>query len=150
MAHPGFFQRPASARRNTTQLGLPFLTAGVLITLAVSPVASSVTRSESSGLAFLDWLLSRHGLLTAATVVTLIGVTSLIRWVDLAGGGERVAKMVGARPIDPDTQDQDERRLRNVVEEMANMMSASRSYQNNVEMLNTAKQLLQQTLKIGQ
>ena len=38
----------------------------------------------------------------------------------------------------------------NVVEEMANMMSASRSYQNNVEMLNTAKQLLQQTLKIGQ
>jgi len=38
----------------------------------------------------------------------------------------------------------------NVVEEMANMMSASQSYKNNVEMLNTAKQLLQQTLKIGQ
>jgi len=38
----------------------------------------------------------------------------------------------------------------NVVEEMANMMSASRTYQNNVEILNTAKQLLQQTLKIGQ
>jgi len=38
----------------------------------------------------------------------------------------------------------------NMVEEMANMMSASRSYQNNVEMLNTAKQLMQQTLKIGQ
>ena len=38
----------------------------------------------------------------------------------------------------------------NVVEEMANMMSASRTYQNNVEVLNTAKQLLQQTLKIGQ
>jgi len=38
----------------------------------------------------------------------------------------------------------------NVVEEMANMMSASRTYQNNVEVLNTAKQLLQETLKIGQ
>jgi flagellar basal-body rod protein FlgC len=38
----------------------------------------------------------------------------------------------------------------NVVEEMANMMSASQSYKNNVEVLNTAKQLLQQTLKIGQ
>ena len=38
----------------------------------------------------------------------------------------------------------------NVIEEMANMMSASQSYKNNVEMLNTAKQLLQQTLKIGQ
>ncbi len=38
----------------------------------------------------------------------------------------------------------------NSVEEMANMMSASRSYQNNVEVLNTAKQLLIQTLRLGQ
>lgn len=38
----------------------------------------------------------------------------------------------------------------NTIEEMTNMMSASRTYQNNVEVLNTAKQLLQQTLKIGQ
>jgi flagellar basal-body rod protein FlgC len=38
----------------------------------------------------------------------------------------------------------------NTVEEMANMMSASRSYQNNVEVLNTAKQLILQTLKMGQ
>jgi flagellar basal-body rod protein FlgC len=38
----------------------------------------------------------------------------------------------------------------NTVEEMANMMSASRSYQNNVEVLNTAKQLILQTLKLGQ
>lgn len=37
----------------------------------------------------------------------------------------------------------------NTVEEMANMMSASRSYQNNVEVLNTAKQLIMQTLKMG-
>jgi flagellar basal-body rod protein FlgC len=38
----------------------------------------------------------------------------------------------------------------NTVEEMANMMSASRSYQNNVDVLNTAKQLMLQTLKMGQ
>lgn len=38
----------------------------------------------------------------------------------------------------------------NTVEELANMMSASRSYQNNVEAMNTAKQLLLQTLRIGQ
>ncbi len=37
-----------------------------------------------------------------------------------------------------------------VVEEMANMMSASRSYQTNVELLNTTRQLMLQTLKIGQ
>lgn len=38
----------------------------------------------------------------------------------------------------------------NTVEEMANMMSASRSYQNNVEVLNTAKELMLQTLRMGQ
>lgn len=37
----------------------------------------------------------------------------------------------------------------NVVEEMANMMSASRSYQNNVEVFNTSKQLLMATLNLG-
>lgn len=38
----------------------------------------------------------------------------------------------------------------NVVDEMVNMISASRSYQNNVEVMNTAKSLLQKTLAIGQ
>ncbi|HEY4074639.1 MAG TPA: flagellar basal body rod protein FlgC [Herbaspirillum sp.] len=38
----------------------------------------------------------------------------------------------------------------NPVEEMINMMSASRSYQDNVETMNTAKTLLQKTLTIGQ
>ena len=38
----------------------------------------------------------------------------------------------------------------NVVEEMVNMISASRAYQNNVETMNTAKTLLAKTLTIGQ
>jgi flagellar basal-body rod protein FlgC len=38
----------------------------------------------------------------------------------------------------------------NVVEEMVNMISASRSYQTNAEMMNTAKQLMLKTLTIGQ
>ncbi len=38
----------------------------------------------------------------------------------------------------------------NVIEEMVNMISASRSYQNNVEMMNTAQQLALKTLSIGQ
>ena len=37
----------------------------------------------------------------------------------------------------------------NMVEEMANMISASRSYQSNVEVANTSKQLLLDTLSIG-
>ncbi|MET0027631.1 MAG: flagellar basal body rod protein FlgC [Candidatus Thiodiazotropha sp.] len=38
----------------------------------------------------------------------------------------------------------------NTVEEMANMISASRSYQSNVEVVNAAKQLLLATLRMGQ
>jgi len=37
----------------------------------------------------------------------------------------------------------------NPVDEMVNMISASRSYQNNVEVLNTSKTLLAKTLSIG-
>ena len=38
----------------------------------------------------------------------------------------------------------------NPVEEMTDMISSARSYQTNVEMMNTAKSLLQKTLSIGQ
>ncbi|PKO68637.1 MAG: flagellar basal body rod protein FlgC [Betaproteobacteria bacterium HGW-Betaproteobacteria-14] len=38
----------------------------------------------------------------------------------------------------------------NVVEEMVNMISASRAYQSNVEVMNTAKTLMQKTLALGQ
>ncbi len=38
----------------------------------------------------------------------------------------------------------------NPIEEMTNMMSASRSYQNNVEVINTSKELLMQTLRLGE
>jgi len=38
----------------------------------------------------------------------------------------------------------------NVVEEMADMISASRSFQTNVEMMNTAKQMMQRVLTLGQ
>jgi len=37
----------------------------------------------------------------------------------------------------------------NVVEQMVDMISASRSYQNNVEVMNTAKELALKTLTLG-
>ena len=36
------------------------------------------------------------------------------------------------------------------IEEMTNMMSASRSYQSNVELLNTARRLMLETLRLGE
>ncbi len=37
----------------------------------------------------------------------------------------------------------------NPVDELVNMISASRSYQNNVEVMNTTKQLMVKTLDLG-
>jgi flagellar basal-body rod protein FlgC len=38
----------------------------------------------------------------------------------------------------------------NAVEEMVNMISASRSYENNIQVMSTAKSLLEKTLQMGQ
>ncbi|MDX1754716.1 MAG: M48 family metallopeptidase [Marinobacter sp.] len=119
MPSPGFFQRQANARRNTALLVVLFLLAVLIISLAVCLVGYLVTRSDTTSLRFVDWLLSSHGLITAGAVITLILLGSLVRWIDLAGGGERVARMVGARLVDPSTRDPDERKFRNIVEEMS-------------------------------
>jgi flagellar basal-body rod protein FlgC len=37
-----------------------------------------------------------------------------------------------------------------VIEEMANMISASRSYQTNIQIADSAKKMLSQTLRLGQ
>jgi flagellar basal-body rod protein FlgC len=81
--------------------------------------------------------------------------------MDAEGGaaGVRVARVIedGATPRrlhDPDHPLADENGYVtmtnvNVVEEMVNMISASRSYQTNVDVMNTAKNLLQKTLQLG-
>jgi len=51
--------------------------------------------------------------------VTVIILGSLYKIAELSAGGERVALMLGGRPVNPHTQDLAERRLLNVVEEMA-------------------------------
>jgi flagellar basal-body rod protein FlgC len=38
----------------------------------------------------------------------------------------------------------------NIVEEMANMMAASRAFQTNVDMMDTAKSMMQRVLALGQ
>ena len=55
------------------------------------------------------------------------------------------------RPSHPDANEDGNVYVSNVktVEEMVNMLSASRSYQNNIEIMNTTKELLLQTLALG-
>ena len=77
-----------------------------------------------------------------------------------AGQGVRVKQIVedaspGRMTYDPRNPAADERGYVtmpnvSVVDEMVNMISASRSYQTNAEVMNTAKQLLLKTLTLGQ
>ncbi len=55
------------------------------------------------------------------------------------------------RPEHPDADENGNVYVSNVntVDEMVNMISASRSYRNDVELINTAKDLLLQTLSLG-
>lgn len=55
----------------------------------------------------------------AGLTVLLVGLSSLGKIMSLRSGGGAVARSVGGRPVDPATTDPDERRLINVVEEMA-------------------------------
>lgn len=79
---------------------------------------------------------------------------------DLSAAGVRVSTISedqtpGRRVLDPSSPAADAQGYVtysnvNAVEEMVNMISASRSYQNNVEVMNTAKSLLLKTLQMGQ
>lgn len=108
-----FFGRQESAQRKTALFVALFFIASVLIVLAV--YAAFV-------LAFFreDWWQPEILAWVSLCAVTLIGIGSAFKIAQLkSGGGASVAEMLGGRPVPPDTRNPAERRLLNVVEEMA-------------------------------
>src|SRR5512137_1962429 len=105
-----FFAAQARARRNT----------GVLVLLFVLAWAGTVLLADA-GLAIALATDPVALLLPVAAVVTVVvAAGSAFHAVRLAaGGGDAVAQMLGGRRIDRETSDPAERRLVNVVEEMA-------------------------------
>lgn len=87
-----------------------------------------------------------------STFEDALSAQSGIAGVRIDGIRESTAPLeVQYRPDHPDADADGNVYVSNVstVEEMVNMMSASRSYQNNVEMINTSRDLLLQTLALG-
>jgi len=95
----------------------------------------------------------------AVQMAEQLGLSSLDAKLD-AGAGVQVTEIVESqsplRPVyNPNHPMADEEGYIyypnvNVVEEMADMISASRSFQINAEIMNTAKQMIQRTLTLGQ
>ncbi len=124
-----FFQRQSEARRSTTLLVVLFALAvvGIVATVAgVSAVAMRYyERYELTSIARANEDqpdASRSTVPAVAGVITLLLIAggSLFKIAELSrGGGTTVAESLGGRRLRPDVQDPIERRLLNVVEEMA-------------------------------
>ncbi len=115
-----FYEHQHRARRRTVLLGAYFVLAVVLIVVAVNAVIYlAVAGAGARTITFGEWLAQPYwGFVTAAVLLVIVGNT-LWTSLRLAGGGPALARMLGARRVEPDTLALDERRLRNVVEEMS-------------------------------
>ncbi len=114
-----FFAHQDAARRKTFLLTAYFLLAvffiicGVYLALIL---ALNMATESSEGFAVWNPTLI---LQVAAAVIVLILTGSLYKIIALSRGGEKVAEMLGATPVSPDSTNPDERKLLNVVEEIA-------------------------------
>jgi Zn-dependent protease with chaperone function len=110
-----FFERQQAARRNTRVMVALFIAAVVCIVIAVDFVLAMAWM-----IGFEERMPRRYYVWGALLTVGAIFAVSFWEVLRLrAGGGETVAAMVGARRVAPNTTDFLERRLLNVVEEMA-------------------------------
>ena len=115
-----FFERQHQARRRTKLLVLYFLLAVVLITVAVNAVVFGTAKFGGlySG-TLSSWLDGPYWWLVSGVTMLVIIIGSVTRLLQLRAGGQAVADMVGARRLELNTGDPDERRVINVVEEMS-------------------------------
>jgi len=136
-----FFSHQDQARKRTGQLvflfSLAVITLIVLLNLLVATVLwygdeqfvgkyqdiAALANDPTTGMpatpTIFDYMtLEQWGLITLGVLV-VIGAASLFKWEALRGGGKTIAESLGGQLVTPDTTDFYEKRLFNVVEEMA-------------------------------
>lgn len=99
-----FFGRQDTLRWRTTVLLAAFLLAVAVIVVLIAGVAWVFGLGSGSGESpgFGTWLTHPTGLAVISVVTVYIGAVSLYRWHQLRqGGGNRVARLLGGRFIDP-------------------------------------------------
>lgn len=131
-----FFEAQARARRRTVRLVwlFGFAVLGTILAcyaaafLIFSQISEAPSGRHDRGRVRVERSLSRAAERwwdptlfagVSGTVLLIVGGASLMKWNQLRAGGRAVAEMVGGRRVAPATQDPGERRLLNVVEEMA-------------------------------
>lgn len=131
-----FFEAQARARRRTVRLVWLFgfavlgtiLACYVAAFLIFSQISETPSGRHDRGRVRVERSLSRAAERwwdptlfagVSGTVLLIVGGASLMKWNQLRAGGRAVAEMVGGSRVAPATRDPGERRLLNVVEEMA-------------------------------
>ena len=123
-----FFARQEQSRRTSRALVAAFVLAFLIVALATTIVVAAGMRfyTENNALflgteTWAEWLDGHGGLIVGLALGTfgLMVVASLYRAATLARGGGHVARMLGATRISGEGNDPLERRLVNVVEEIA-------------------------------
>lgn len=121
-----FFERQDQARRASRRLVFLFVLAVIAVVAAVDAVVFFVlsqAQAHSSGFVqpLPQWMSDNTATVigTSLVVIGIIALASLYKTVSLNGGGGVVARSLGGVRVSADTTDPAERRLLNVVEEMA-------------------------------
>jgi Zn-dependent protease with chaperone function len=107
-----FFERQDKARRNTKALVVYFALAVIALVLAVYVAFALIF---ARGHFFQPQLF----LWVALGTIGVISIGSFSKMAELSSGGASVASMLGGEPVNPNTLDPNERKLLNVVDEMA-------------------------------
>ena len=129
-----FFEEQALARKRTLRLVLLFAAAVVGVVAAVYFLAMifyTAGATDAAGVAYVTGDYDNVGklalsfwdpgvlLFAVGSTATVVGLGSLYKIAQLRDGGPAVALSLGGRKVDPDSTKLEERRLLNVVEEMA-------------------------------
>jgi Zn-dependent protease with chaperone function len=118
-----FFSQQDLARRNTRLLVALFTLAVLLLLLLTNVIAllslgfiDPASISTQTSLHTLPWPLVS---MVSLVVLAAVGIAVLTKWLQLRAGGKVVAESLGGQRLAPDSADPLQRRLLNVVEEMA-------------------------------
>jgi Zn-dependent protease with chaperone function len=122
-----FFEHQEKARQSSRRLVILFLLGVAAIVFMVYMVAVVAFGASSQGGRSGPGLFQPGQgffqpelfMLVAMGVLAVIAVGALLKFAALSAGGRAVAESLGGRLVQPGTRDPDERRLVNVVEEMA-------------------------------
>lgn len=119
-----FFDRQDKARRQTKVLVLYFATGVILLVVAIYLAITLVMQWQGGQQQFMEprstsWWKPELFAGTAIVTTTIILFGSLFKTLQLSRGGSAVASMLGGREVNRNTDDPDERKLLNVVEEMS-------------------------------